>query len=282
MKTRITIIDNKNIERLIQSSNNIAPSNIGFVAYANNVIVGFAMLQVENKTATIKVLNVYNEFCRRGIGRQILSEIVRYSNYKKLSLFAKYKIQKDQTESVTKFYVSQGYTNSHLDDTEYSISIENWHSTFNSEYRRNEYFSFKLYKELKNCEIQDIAKICINNLNDKKYLYPYSYEAERNNCSLYIVGHNGKIYGWSIAEISNHVLHACCVYILPEYRQLGIWINLLQYMSGNSYIKQQEEEIHSVNFRVGSDNNTMNKFVEVLLKEIDHIAIDHYIITLIK
>lgn len=281
MKITITIIDNKNIERLIQSSTNIDPSNIGFVAYVNNVIAGFSMLQVENKTATIKVLNIYNEFRRRGIGKQMLSEIVRYSNSKNLNLFAKFKIQRHKTENIKKFYHSRGYANSQLDETEYSVNIENWHSAFNSEYGRSEYFSFKLYRELTEREIQDVAKICINNLEDKEYLQPYSYVEKSNNYSLYIVGQSGEVYGWCIAKISNNILHVYCVYVLPEYRHLGIWIGLLHYMSG-SYIKQRERKIHSINFRVGSDNNTMNKFVKVLLKEIDHIAINHYVLTLIK
>ncbi|MEG0518848.1 MAG: GNAT family N-acetyltransferase [Bacteroidales bacterium] len=282
MKIRVTIIDNKAIERLIRSSNSINSNNIGFLAYVNDMIAGFSMLKVENEIATIEVLNVYNEFRRCGIGKQMLSEIVKYSGLKNLKLYAKFKAGRYDVKNIKDFYFSQGYADSQLDDTEYSINLEDWHSIFNPEYRKNEYCSFKLYPELADREKQDIAKICLNNLSDKKYLCPNCYKEERDNNSLYIVDQNGELYGWSIAKISDKVLYIYCVYILPEYRHLGAWLSLLQYMSSESYLKQCSHEIHTVNFRVGSDNKTMNKFIKILLKEIDHTPTDHYIITLIK
>lgn len=284
MKVTISIIDKKSIEHLVNNSGktiSIAQGSVGFVAYVDGSIVGFSMVLIDNNRVIMQVLNVYNKYRRCGIGKRLLSEVVRYSKINNLLLFARFKVQERDSEEIKQFYVSQGYNNIILDDTEYFINIADWNSIFGSEYKKNENYSYRLLSELTNDEIREIKQLCVDELNDSIKLHPYSYESDYTTAeSLYVIGSNGEVYGWIVSAVSEGDLNVRCVYIIPAHRALGVWMDLLQYMSSSSYLKVSEKRICRINFHVSSDNSTMNKFIKTLLNGVNHIVINNYIITL--
>lgn len=281
MKITLHAIDNTIIKKLIENSDKqIAVTNsntAGVVAYVDDCIAGFSMMLIDNHhRAVIKVLRVYDKYRRLGVGRRILAEIVKYAKRDNLSLVAEFNNRNYDVEVAKSFFVNQGYSKIQLDVLEYIVSAEDCKNLFINNIERQKFFPCKLYAELECSEKKQIGELCKNISNN--IFHPENYtELYNNHHSVYITDKNNDIYGWSIIDIVRDELVIYSIYLKPECRRMGVWLDLIQHILNKTCVNT----IKHINFNISADNTPVINLHNKLFKHIEPYIINHYITTII-